>query len=170
MGISALALLLAGFALAHAAWSVSDLPAGDLLTPLAMTTPGEQTPPTLIRYVGATQDEAIAKGRAEMDSLRAKGQPWAFVREGLLPEGGTKQDVLLVELWGPGMDAPLSLVQRFRPAAARGGFQLLGAPLVAVGGVVQPDSAVATVLEAVMEGVRRHKQAAAQWEAWHGRP
>jgi len=63
MAIPEPALLLAGFVLAHAAWSISDLPEGDLLVPLAVVEANGQR--RLLRFEAETQDAAIAKELGE---------------------------------------------------------------------------------------------------------
>jgi len=46
MSIPTIALRLAGFVLAHAAWSISDVPRGELLVPLAIVErQGQRQPP-----------------------------------------------------------------------------------------------------------------------------
>lgn len=53
--------LLAGFVLAHAAWSVSDLPRGERLVPLAVVeTAGQRQ---LLRFEAPTQEQAISDGK-----------------------------------------------------------------------------------------------------------
>jgi hypothetical protein len=54
-------VLLAGFVLAHAAWSVSDLPKGQLLVPLAVVETGGQR--QLLRFEAQTQEQSIAAGK-----------------------------------------------------------------------------------------------------------
>jgi hypothetical protein len=56
------ASLLAGFILAHAAWSVSDLPEGDFLVPLAIVETGSER--KLVRFDSETQEQAIAECKA----------------------------------------------------------------------------------------------------------
>ena len=169
MGIPELALLLAGFALAHAAWSISDVPSGELPTPLSVTATSEGAPVQIMRYEAETQAEAIEKGKAATTVIGRTGEPWAFAREGLLPENGTKVDVLVVDFWGPGMNAPITVLQRFRPAWAPDGFRLIGSPIVTIDGRPQPDSALAPLLEGIRDGVRQHTKAGPLWDAWHAR-
>jgi hypothetical protein len=169
MGIPELALLLAGFALAHAAWSISDVPSGELLVPVSVTAKAEGAPLRIARYEASTQAEAIEKAMAATSAIWRTGEPWAFVREGLLPENGTKVDVLLVDFWGPGMDTSITVIQRFRPAWSPGGFRLIGPPFVTIDGRLQPDSAVAPLLEGILEGVRQHGKAGPLWNAWHAK-
>jgi len=90
MAITELALLLAGFALAHTAWSISDAP--DLLVPLAIVERSGQR--ELMRFEAGTQQEAITRGKAHMHALTGEYDDWAFAREGLLNEHGRKTDVI----------------------------------------------------------------------------
>ncbi|SRR5260370_12325334 len=88
------ALLLAGFALAHAAWSISDAP--DLLVPLAIVERSGQR--ELMRFEAGTQQEAITRGKAHMHALTGEYDDWAFAREGLQNEHGRKTDVISVDI------------------------------------------------------------------------
>jgi hypothetical protein len=88
--------LLAGFALAHAAWSVSDLPKGELLVPLAVVEKNGQR--QLLRFEAKTQEQAIAQAKAALTQRQPELDAWAFVREGLLSEGTGTVDVLRREL------------------------------------------------------------------------
>ena len=56
-------VLLAGFVLAHAAWSVSDLPKGQLLVPLAVVETGGQR--QLLRFEAQTQVVERADGEPD---------------------------------------------------------------------------------------------------------
>jgi hypothetical protein len=80
---SAETLHLAGFALAHAAWNVSDLTPDDLLAPLAfIEESGERR---LVRFEADTQEEASRSGKAAMEEASQSADAWAFAREGLPP-------------------------------------------------------------------------------------
>jgi len=61
-------VLLAGFVLAHAAWSVSDLPKGELLVPLAVVETGARPAPSL----RGADARAIDRGR-QGDADQASG-------------------------------------------------------------------------------------------------
>lgn len=162
------ALFLAGFVLAHSAWSVSDLPAGELLTPLAIIeSSGERR---LLRFEADTQNEAVARGKAHVSSLGATVDAWAFAREGLMPYGGSKVDVLSVDFWVKGMDKSITLVQRFVPYAREGCFRLIGEPMLIVDGVSQPTAATRLELRSVLQGVQRHEKVAALWSSWKDEP
>jgi len=166
--ISEGALLLAGFVLAHSAWSISDLPAGDFLVPLAIVeSNGERK---LLRFEADTQEQAITRGKAEVASLSATVDAWAFAREGLMPDGDSKADVLSVDVWARGMDTPVTIVQRFVPNASEGGFRIVGEPILVAGGVVQPDAASRSAIDAVLRGVQSHPKVAPLWSSWKSQP
>ena len=61
MNIIEAALLIVGFTLAHSAWSVSDLPEGELFVPLAIVESGGER--KLLRFEAETQEAAISRGR-----------------------------------------------------------------------------------------------------------
>ena len=80
------AILLAGFVLAHAAWSVSDLPKGELLVPLAVVEKNGQR--QLLRFEAQTQDQAIADGKGTIARRQSEFDARAFGREGLSTREG----------------------------------------------------------------------------------
>src|SRR5512132_1724097 len=68
-------VLLAGFVLAHAAWSVSDLPKGELLVPLAVVETGGQR--QLLRFEAQTQEQSIAEAKATLTKRQGQLDAWA---------------------------------------------------------------------------------------------
>lgn len=158
-------LLLAGFVLAHALWSVSDLPKGALLVPLAVieTNEGRQ----LHRFASQTQVEAIAKGKNYLSKLGPGVKAWAFAREGLMNDGKNKIDVISVDVWAVGMYKPITLVQRFEPYGNKGHFRVIGEPDLVVNGVTQKPPDTQKGIDLVLRGVLSHPKVAPLWEAWH---
>jgi hypothetical protein len=158
------AVLLAGFVLAHAAWSASDLPEGVLLVPLAVVeVDGERR---LLRFEAETQEQAIAQGKLAMQKAMATADAWAFARDGLFDRGEDKVDVLSVDLWAKGMLKPVTLVQQYQPFAAAGKFRIVGDPIVVMEGVAQAPPVVADLLEAVQRGIRSHSKVVKLWDSW----
>ena len=158
------AVLLAGFALAHSVWSVSDLTGSDLLVPVAVVEArGERH---LQRFGAATQADAIATGKLAMRNATSTSDAWAFARDGAIVEGGDRVDVLTVEFWGRGMNDPAVLLQKYRPAATQEGFRLLGDPVLVIDGSVQSSDLITAVLKVVAAGIQSHKQAAGRWDGW----
>lgn len=162
MRISENTLHLAGFALAHAAWSVSDLSAGDLLCPLAFVEEaGERK---LLRFEAASQEQAIGNALATLDEKRLLGNSWAFVREGVVRKGEEELDVLVAMVWAPGMAEPLCFTQPFEPFAKRGTFRVLGKlEVVNVEGSTEGHDMIA---EIVREGIFQHSKVAPLWPQW----
>jgi len=157
------AVSLAGFVLAHAAWSVSDLPEGELLVPLAMTEKAGQR--ELHRFVAETQEQGIANGKTAMGKLSGRVDAWAFAREGQFNEGSGYVDVISIDAWAKGMTASISFVQKFRPFAS-GKFGLLGDPLVVIDGKFQNPSAFSDLLTKLNRAIQSHPKAAEHWSEW----
>ena len=162
-----IALLVAGFALAHAAWSVSDLPDTELLAPLAISEHAGQR--RLTRFEAATQEAAILRGKATM-AADTESDAWAFAREGATRGlgGGPPQDVLLVDFWARGMAAPLTLIQPFERIGPGRPFRLVGTPrIVEASGRQLAEAQAAAVRAGVLQGVETHPKVAPLWPTWH---
>jgi hypothetical protein len=157
-------LLLAGFTLAHAAWSVSDTPASDLLIPLAIRQVGGQR--ELLRFEAETQAAAIQSGKAQGAAWTRDSTPWAFAREGLVGENGTEVDVLSVDFCAPSMERPATIIQRFRRYTVDGRVHLLGRMQISVAGKILADSAADVIVEAIERGVAQHSRVAPLWATW----
>jgi len=157
------ALLLAGFVLAHAAWSISDAPV--LLVPLAIVEQNGQR--EIIRFEAETQEEAISQGKAKMATLGTEVDAWAFAREGLFNENGQKVDVISVDIRARGSDQKLTLIQRFEPYGKRKHFRLISDPVVVINGQIQDSAKVKDLLASVLRGVSQHSKVATLWDQWH---
>jgi hypothetical protein len=158
------AAVLAGFALAHAAWSASDLPAGELVVPLAFVQRGQAR--ELVRFEAATQEEAVLNGKAAMSKATVDSDAWAFAREGLFPRDGKKVDVLVVDCWSSGMSSPITFIQQFEPFAAKQRCRIVGEPLLVVEGIIQTPKAAQTAIKRLRDGIRSHPKAGALWSSW----
>ncbi len=156
-------VLLAGFALAHAAWSVSDLPARELLVPLAVIEKDGRR--QLLRFEAKTQEEAIAQAKAALGQRQPELDAWAFVREGAMSRGTGKVDVLSVDAWAKGMGHPIAFVQEFSPYSS-GAFRVTGDALAVVGGRTLTGADAARRVEKLYEGVRQHPKAGQLWPGW----
>jgi hypothetical protein len=164
MAIPESAVLLAGFVLAHAVWSVSDLPKGELLVPLAIIEKSGQR--ELLRFEAETQVQAINNGKAAVAKRQADADAWAFAREGQFKEGDKYVDVISVDVWAKGMDAPMTFVQRFQPFAS-GEFKLLGEAWVVIDGKVQTGTVSDQLIAQLNRGIQSHSKAAKLWPEWH---
>lgn len=155
--------LLAGFVLGHAAWSVSDLPAGELLVPMAMVdNSGERR---LVRFESETQERAIAEGKKFVSEQQAASSAWALAREGQINSGNGPVDVLLIDVWAYGMEDPITFIQPFQPFAA-GEFKLLGPAVPVVDGAMLDEAESQPYLEFLYRGVSSHGKAAELWPTW----
>ncbi len=159
-------ILLAGFVLAHAAWSLSDLPTGELLVPLAVVEKNGQR--QLLRFEAQTQEQAIAEGRATLTNRQAELDAWALGREGLMPEGTGRVDVLTVDAWAQGMARPITFVQRFSPFSS-GAFGIKGDAMVVVDGKALGGTEAARVVRRLYDGVRQHPKAGQLWQGWRAK-
>ena len=156
-------IALAGFAFAHATWSISDLPKGQLLVPLAIVEKAGQR--QLIRFEAETQVKAIAKGKTTLAEGEKELSAWAFAREGQVREGGRYVDTLTIEAKVSGKSTTIKFVQKFQPHGS-GKFKLLGKPMVVVGVDELPESEATPILEKLFVGVRSHAKAAEHWQEW----
>lgn len=158
------ALLIAGFALAHATWSVSDLPKTELLCPLAIVDAHGNR--QLTRFEAESQEKAIAAGKAAYAEWSANSDGWAFAREGLIREPGGPVDVISVDFWAVGMPRPQTIIQHFRRANSSGGFKVLGPPELVIDGTIQTASQAQRGVNEVMKGVMLHAKVAPLWSTW----
>ena len=156
-------VLLAGFVLAHAAWSVSDLPKSEVLVPLAIVEKGGQR--QLLRFEAPTQEQAIAQGKTMLARRQADADAWAFAREGVITEKAARVDVLSVDAWAKGMPRPASFIQRFSPAAA-GAFKLKGDALVIVNGKALEGPEAARLSQRLHDGAAQHPKVGPLWPGW----
>jgi hypothetical protein len=164
--ISVSALSLGGFVLAHAAWILSEIEAGELLCPFAMLEKGDGR--ELLPFEADTQEEAIFGAKAHLMKLGSEIDAWAFAREGLIRDAGEAVDVISVDLFARGMDEPVALVQRYQSLAPHGQFKLLGIPDVVINGTREDAATASTLLSSVREGAHEHEFASTLWNGWKG--
>jgi len=160
-------LSLAGFALAHAAWSISDTEDGELLCPLAVieTHAGERR---LMRFAADTQEDAIMAGKTAMRDASADAAAWAFAREAVWRKMGIEQagEVLAVDFWATGMPGPATIMQHFNRATNGGRFRIGTSPTLVFDGIRLSADAAAPSIAAIMAGVRGHTAVAELWPTW----
>lgn len=160
-------LSLAGFALAHAAWSISDMEDGELLCPLAVieTHSGERR---LMRFAADTQEAAIMAGKTAMREASADAAAWAFAREAVWRKMGIEQagDVLAVDFWATGMPGPATIMQHFNRAANGSRFRIGASPTLVFDGIRLSADAAAPSIAAIMAGVGAHTAVAELWPTW----
>ena len=126
-------LRLAGYALAHAAWSVED---GETLCTLAMVEQAGEEQRELLRFEAPTIPISVEMAHEQLDSL-PPGSRAVLIYDGYVtPEGGERTDGLIAMLQ-PGADmrglALLAYRAARRPRFGIGkakGFELVGEPYV----------------------------------------
>jgi hypothetical protein len=165
--LSSDALYLAGFVLAHAAWSVSDLPEDELLCPLAIIerSGGRH----LVRFEAPSQTEAITAARSALQLAIVRRETAAFAREGTwrpLETGQASDDVLTVEFYDETMDRPAMILQRFRRLSPTAQFRLVGDPALVLDGNLVEGGASRHAIEDLLLGVRSHPAVRDLWDSW----
>lgn len=167
-------LHLGGLALAHAAWSVCDLPAGQALCPLAFVRRGGEL--QLMRFEAESQERAIRGGRRELAKRQSQFDAWAFAREGLMDErvfglenakssAAGKLDVLAVDTWSHEMKKPITVIQAYQPFST-GEFRVLGDALIVANGETVDGPRGDRLRSHVYVGVQRHEKVAPMWKQW----
>jgi hypothetical protein len=161
------ALALAGFALAHAAWSISDIEGDELLCPLAVIETHDRER-KLLRFDADTQEEAIIAGKAAMRDATRDAAAWAFAREAAWRKMKSDYtgDVLAIDFWSAGMSEPATIMQHFNRATNGGRFRIGGLPKLVVDGVQLPIEVADPSIIAIMAGVHAHTAVAPLWPTW----
>lgn len=161
------ALALAGFVLAHAAWSLSDGVDGDLLCPLTVVESGNGER-TLARYEAESQEVAIIAGKSAMRDVKNEAAAWAFAREGAWRKMGSEQagDVLAVDFWAAGMPSTATFMQPFSRARNGSRFRIGGVPTLVVGDRLLSADVASPSITAIMDGVNAHTIVAGLWPTW----
>lgn len=153
MALAEDALRLAGFALAHAAWSVED---GETLCTLAFIEfDGTRE---LVRYEAASIPESVDIARADIGARASSGEAAVLVFDGYAtPESGSRTDALMAEITGSAgrlvgrVVLPYRAAHRSRiPFRRGGGFALLGRPWADL------ESSVPNAEALILDGFRDH--------------
>jgi hypothetical protein len=133
-------ILLLGFTLAHAVWSIAEAKANELLCPLAFIERGGNL--ELLRFESETQEDAISNGKDYINLHKENADVSSFAREGTFPEQNKKVDVILVECWAKNETQHYSIIQKFIPNDGEGKFRLLSEPIILIDGIMQPEERV----------------------------
>ena len=160
-------LSLAGFALAHAAWSLSDTEDDELLCPLAVieSREGERR---LMRFDAESQEDAIIAGKTAVREATSDAAAWAFAREAAWRrmESEDRSHVLAIDFWAMGMPSAATIMQHFNRATNGGRFRIGGVPALVVNGNQLSASVAAPSITAIMAGVHSHAAVAQLWPTW----
>ena len=148
-------LRLAGFALAHAAWSVED---GETLVTLAFVEI-EAGDREAVRYEFETIPEALDAAHEHIaEQLRGGGHAALVVDGYMTLDGGERTDALFVDLFGTDGQRVGKIAQAYRPAkrsripfvGRASGFAILGEP------VIDRSIDVENAERLLLEGIREH--------------
>lgn len=166
MSLSAGALQLAGFLLAHGVWTIAEQPAGERYVPQALceTAAGERR---LISFDAATPDQSLADARGFMGSAAGQFAECAVARQADVAYGeGRTTPALVIELTAAGSD--VTIVQAYRSASATDGFRLLGDEvLLDTRGQPLSHGDTNAGIAALREGAADHPGIEERWQAWN---
>jgi len=157
-------LLIAGYVLAHATYSVSDLNSGELLIPLAVTQTGETQ--EVLRFEAETQEEAIVKAKKELNKLKSSVDIYAFAREGRLKQENEKEiDVIIIDAWEKGLNHKVTIIQPFKPNNGNSEFKILPGTMVVIDGESLDSKKENDFIKIVEEGISYHPKGM-YWNEW----
>lgn len=161
------ALSLAGFALAHAAWSMADADPGEMLCPLGVIQERDGAR-RILRFEADTQEQAIIAGKDAMHRASTEMAAWAFAREGAWRKMGAEKtgDVLAIDFWSVGMTDVATLIQPFSRAERGGRFRIGGVPTLVLGDTLLARDVAQPVIQAIVDGVHAHSAVAELWPSW----
>ena len=155
-------LKLAGFALAHASWSVSE---GQTLCTVAFTE--NATGRRLLRFEADSIPDSLDLAREKLQRQQIFLARWALVFAGHLNVDSKRRDALIIQLWAKLEEAPTRIIQLYRPSDSVRRFKILGQPIfVDNGGAMIEDE---TYQRWLLEGVMEHPQVATLWGKWFQR-
>ena len=151
-------LLFSGFALAHAAYSICDVPEGQLLIPLFISENGGKR--EVLRFEAENQESAISSAKQHIHAIDGTLDLWAFMREGSLAlSEETQVDVILLDASSAQFGHRITVVQPFRPSRRPDGFMLLGEPIVALDGKELNSEQLLWCIQILDEGFSMHPAA-----------
>ena len=157
--------LFTGFGLAHAAYSISDLPEGDFLIPLMIVE--HEGKREVIRFEAETQEEAIEQGKNKIEEVKGRVDLWIFAREGVVASSsGGRVDVISID--GGSIDSPsiLTVVLPFQPYHIENEFKIFTPMIVTVEGEALSNQDQESCERLIEEGVLNHPTASSLWGTW----
>jgi hypothetical protein len=153
-----LVISLAGFALAHAAWSVRD---GETLCTLALSEKGNER--RLYRFEADSLAESVENARQLLQDLQSSVDRWVLIFDTHLKLENQQTDALVIQLWGA-PEAPVRIIQKYRPAKFLQHFKTLGDPIFVDDGKGIFESS--QLQEWLVQGIMRHEKVAHLWKKW----
>ncbi|MCX7282584.1 MAG: hypothetical protein NTX28_00820 [Novosphingobium sp.] len=161
-GLPTAALQLAGFLMAHAFWTTSELPPGGSYQPqsLCMRSDGSRQ---LQSFEGGTPKAQDDAARAFISGGAAQWPDCAIARQVKVGTDGGDVDALVIDVVQYG-GSVMTVVQAFRPAPQ--GFRLLGDELVMGDNGPLPPLPAAQAAAAMREGAIDHPGLGDKWQQW----
>jgi hypothetical protein len=120
----------------------------------------------LIRFEAETQQEAIHSGKAATWRFMRERSIWAFARDGIIREADEPVDAISVELWGPGMESPVLIIQTYEPFAKKRHFKVRGRSRLIVDGQLVSDVNADLALKVGRQGLDSHSSVAPLLRQW----
>lgn len=165
MSLSAGALQLAGFLMAHGFWTLSEQSAGDSYVPQALceTSAGERR---LVSFDAPTPEQSLEEARGFMGSAAGQFAECAFSRQTEIPLGADRSTpALVIQLTGNGRD--ITILQPYRPASAAEGFRLLGDEVLLDERGPLPPGEANSAIASLREGAADHPGTEQSWSDWN---
>ncbi|MGV3512428.1 MAG: hypothetical protein ACO1OX_10540 [Novosphingobium sp.] len=161
-GLPTAALQLAGFLMAHAFWTASDLPPGGHYQPqsLCMRADGSRQ---LQSFEGATAKEQDEAARAFVTGGAAQWPDCAIARQVKVGTPTGEVDALVIDVVQYG-GSVMTVVQAFRPGPQD--FRLLGDELMLGDNGPLPPLPAAQAAAAMREGAIDHPGLGDKWQQW----
>ncbi len=157
-------ILLLGFTLAHAVWSICDAKLEEFLCPLAFIENDGKL--ELVRFESETQEDAIAEGKDHINLRKKVAVVSSFAREGLITDKDDKVDVILVESWSNRDNQTYGVIHKFVPNRGKGHFKLLDEPMFLINGEIQTEEVTIELMNKLEQGVQSHSKVAPLWRKW----
>jgi hypothetical protein len=153
------AITLCGFALAHAAWSVSD---GETLCTMAVTE--NQAERRLFRFESSSIPGSNEIARERLFGLQDRVDRWALVFDGYFTLRSERKDALIVQTWDKRGVTLSRIIQPYQAKAFFRRFKILGDPRFV-------DESGALVENAdyqrwMVDGLQQHPKVAGLWNKW----
>ena len=148
---------LAGFFVAHAVWCVSD---GETLIPL-MGYLGAKGQRSMERIEAEDLEEAVARGREELEANAGHAAAAVFIYDGYVTLGGWRTDALIVQVRAYATGGRIQFAIPYRHAKHEEGFAVYRPKIL---DFAADEASVEAVAQAFFAGVGEHKQGSAIWE------
>lgn len=153
--------ILAGFVMAHAVWSQSDLPEGEAFIPVAVVEQSGQR--KMMRFNAESAELAIENGRTAL--LQQPAWAFAYATDEKSPSGHLH--FINVEALSSEMKKPVVFRYQYQ-RTLDGRFNLIGPPRL-VSDEPRADAERSAVTRTFVRGIGTHPKAAPLWSQWESK-